>query len=140
MHEDDREEQFLPHGYCPHCDEKRYLHEIPPTPRWMLARGIKPFFHCPFCNYKFPQEHLLKEPSGTPEWKPPALTIESFKRGLSGAAASSLKVNDAIVRSIRKDAMDGDTQKVIADRYGVNQGTVSRIISRTKWGHVKDIE
>jgi hypothetical protein len=44
------------------------------------------------------------------------------------------------IRAIRKLATDGRTHAEIADLYGIGRSTVTEIVNRTHYGHVKDEE
>ncbi len=47
------------------------------------------------------------------------------------------KLTDEDVRSIRVLARAGNSQRAIADRYGVHQANVWSIVHRKTWAHVK---
>ena len=57
-------------------------------------------------------------------------------RGTRGVTMAAAKVNDHAVRQIRLLAQQGVTQQAIADAFGINQTTVSKIVLRISWGHV----
>ena len=48
----------------------------------------------------------------------------------------SSKLNDEKVQEIRRLRTQGYTQQEIADQFGVQQATISRIILRKTWKHV----
>lgn len=57
--------------------------------------------------------------------------------GLAGEAHGNSKLTDETVREIRTRHADGETQMEIAKSIGVRQATISRIILRQSWAHVK---
>lgn len=66
---------------------------------------------------------------------------ESKGRGktprLNGESISRAKFTSADVISIRNRCATGETQKEIAQEYGVYQSAISKIILRTTWKHIK---
>ena len=46
------------------------------------------------------------------------------------------KITPSDVRSIRLRASSGETHQAIADSYGIDRGTVSKIVRRERWSHV----
>jgi len=46
------------------------------------------------------------------------------------------KLTPSLVRKIRADAAAGATQNAVADKYGLSQGTVGRVIRRTLWANL----
>lgn len=54
----------------------------------------------------------------------------------SGEAHWCAKLTDAQVLEIRQEHANGVQQKVLADRFGVRQQTVSRVCRRTNWRHL----
>jgi hypothetical protein len=53
-----------------------------------------------------------------------------------GESHPRARLTDTIVREIRQLRTDGLTQQAIADRFGLRQTDVSRILSGHAWGHV----
>jgi hypothetical protein len=47
------------------------------------------------------------------------------------------KLTDHEVLAIRRDKAAGETQCVIAERYGISQGHVSDIVKRRRWSHLE---
>lgn len=47
------------------------------------------------------------------------------------------KVSSADVREIRRAAQAGATWKKLAERYGVHQNTISKIVRRINWKSVE---
>jgi hypothetical protein len=56
--------------------------------------------------------------------------------GKPGETNHMAKLTDAEVVEMRLSQAAGDTQMVLAKRYGVSQGLVSAIIRRERWTHV----
>ena len=67
-------------------------------------------------------------------------TRDAVKRGRwpdrSGEKHPLAKVNEKIVRAIRRDAELGRPQSQIADCYGISRGQVQKIIHRINWDHI----
>lgn len=55
---------------------------------------------------------------------------------LQGSMLSWAKLDESDIHEIRKAYADGETQQEIADRYGVQQPAVSRVLSGKRWSHV----
>jgi len=53
-----------------------------------------------------------------------------------GEASPNAKLSEEDVREIRQLHAQGVFQEVLAQRYGVGQAQVSRIIRRVRWAHV----
>lgn len=53
-----------------------------------------------------------------------------------GEAHRHSKLTAADVRAIRRRCAQGESQSSVADSFGVNQSTVSRIVRRKRWGHL----
>lgn len=53
-----------------------------------------------------------------------------------GEAHGSAKLTEEKVLAIRQASLDGETQKVIAERFGVTQMNVSYIVRRKTWRHL----
>jgi hypothetical protein len=63
---------------------------------------------------------------------------QSKGRGASGERMAAAKVNDHAVRQIRRlVSEDGHTQQAVAEMFGIDQTTVSKIVLRVSWKHVK---
>jgi hypothetical protein len=60
-----------------------------------------------------------------------------YGRPPSGSGNGNSKLTDAVVREIRRLARSVP-QKDIASRFGVSKGSVSMIVSRKTWAHVKN--
>jgi len=60
------------------------------------------------------------------------------RKGLKGEKNPRSKVNEDIVREIRKLYATGEySQSKLAKEFGVNQSMVSKIILRQSWGHIE---
>lgn len=59
---------------------------------------------------------------------------ESVARGERAGAA---KLSASQVRSIRKAASSGVSVGDLARKHGVHKSTISRVINRVQWGHIK---
>lgn len=59
------------------------------------------------------------------------------ERVARGTRAASAKVNDEMVKEIRRRYASGETQTSLAREYGVHQANLSRIILRKSWAHVE---
>lgn len=59
---------------------------------------------------------------------------ERIKRGENHAFA---KLNDEMVRTVRKWYAEGRTQQSIANELGLGQMTVSKVVRRVSWAHVE---
>lgn len=55
---------------------------------------------------------------------------------LKGRAAK--KLTPTVVQAMRRAYRAGAKQRFLAAKYGVNQGTVSRVLSRETWRHVEE--
>lgn len=55
----------------------------------------------------------------------------------NGTAHHSAKLNPTLVRAIRRLAADGVSLTVIAQEFKVSTATVSHIVSRKTWKHVR---
>lgn len=55
---------------------------------------------------------------------------------MQGTSHGNAKLTDDDVRQIRKGYSNGETQEVLAKRFGTDQTNISRIVRRTAWGHV----
>lgn len=49
------------------------------------------------------------------------------------------KLTDEAVRAIRAAAATGESQYVLAARFGVTQGTIWNVVWRKTWRHIKDV-
>lgn len=58
------------------------------------------------------------------------------ERRVRGEHVPGAKLNDEKVRDIRHLAAEGMTHQAIANRFGVTQSVVSRIVKRLGWKHV----
>jgi len=57
--------------------------------------------------------------------------------GLSrGEKSGTAKMTDSTVTTLRADRVAGDSLKVLAERYGIAQSTVSSIVRRRTWTHI----
>lgn len=67
-------------------------------------------------------------------------TADMFKKKRAnppkGTAHWCSKINEDIVRDIRKKCINGCTQAEIAKQYGIYASVVSRIMSKDTWAHV----
>jgi hypothetical protein len=63
---------------------------------------------------------------------------DSVKNGKAtlGAKRKDAKLTDDDIRSIRAAYSGGEGQSSLADRFGVGQGLISRIVNRRRWDHV----
>lgn len=55
----------------------------------------------------------------------------------NGTAHHSAKLNPTLVRAIRQLAEDGVPLTHIAEQFGVSVATISHVVSRKTWKHVK---
>lgn len=53
-----------------------------------------------------------------------------------GERGPGSKLSNAEVIAIRREYRSGETQRRLADRYGIHQGTVSQIVNRKTWTHI----
>lgn len=61
------------------------------------------------------------------------LRTHGKKKGVNHPLA---KLNDDIVREIRRRIAGGETQQSVADALGIQRRNVGRVADRTRWGHV----
>lgn len=57
-------------------------------------------------------------------------------RSAKGEQHNMCKLTEANVREIREMAASGQTQSAIAERFGVMQPQISRIVTGRRWGHL----
>lgn len=53
-----------------------------------------------------------------------------------GERAGNVKLTEADILKIRSMALDGQLHKDIAERFGVNRQTITKIVNRQRWKHV----
>ncbi len=53
-----------------------------------------------------------------------------------GTTVGGVKLNDEIVREIRRRFRDGETQTALAAEFGIGQQTACKIVHRKTWRHV----
>jgi len=106
---------------------------------WMLTNGNIPEGMCvlhrcdnpPCCN----PDHLRL---GTQQENIADRDSKGRHKALRGEEQGSSKLNDDSIREIRTLYATGLlSQKDLADGFGVSQATVSSIVLRKSWGHVK---
>lgn len=56
--------------------------------------------------------------------------------GVIGQRNGCAKLSDRDIIAIRQAARGGATQQAIADRFGIKQQAVSKIVSRQRWAHI----
>lgn len=86
-------------------------------------------------------DHLCRNPSCVnPAHLEPVTQKENTRRGLRKDQRGELNVKAKLTRSdvsaIRRDAARGETRTSIAQRYGVHQATVSKIVLGQSWRHL----
>lgn len=59
-------------------------------------------------------------------------------RSTRGEQHNMCKLTEANVREIREMAASGQTQSSIAERFGVTQPQISRIVTGRRWGHLEE--
>ncbi len=57
-------------------------------------------------------------------------------RQVRGVLSGKAVLDEAEVREIRRQVSSGEIQRVVAERFGIAQTTVSAIIRRRLWGHI----
>lgn len=64
----------------------------------------------------------------------------AFRTGLAkplrGEASSSAKISAATVHEIRRRAAEGETHASLAAAFGLERGTISKIVRRERWSHL----
>lgn len=53
-----------------------------------------------------------------------------------GERTHNSTLTDDAVRAIRRRVADGETQRSLAEEFGVHSATISKIVHRERWGHV----
>ena len=61
-------------------------------------------------------------------------------RAAAGEQHFRARLTEDDVRTIRARAAAGETQRPLAREYGVDQATISNIVTRKSWKHVQDSE
>lgn len=64
-------------------------------------------------------------------------TIERMRRARQGTGGANARLVEAEVRMIRAEVADGDARKAAAQKYGVSYQTVTDIVLRRRWKHVR---
>ena len=98
---------------------------------WKLGRALLPGMDaCHTCDTPgcVEPEHLFE---GTHQQNVDDATGK--QRHAWGARNGHAKLTETQVRAIRATAASGQTQRGIAERYGVGQTAISRIVSRERW-------
>lgn len=58
-------------------------------------------------------------------------------KGPKGTAHASAKLNDELVREMRRRHQEGERVCALAREFGIDDSAASRIISRKRWAHVQ---
>jgi len=65
---------------------------------------------------------------------------DSMKKGRrhskAGVGHHLAKLTDEQVLEIRAAAKAGESRKTLAERFGVRQGAISKIVTRVRWVHI----
>jgi len=60
-------------------------------------------------------------------------------KGHPGIRNPWARLDDDKIRIIRRDAQRGIAQRVLAVRFGVNQGQISKIVTGRAWRHIRAV-
>jgi hypothetical protein len=79
-------------------------------------------------------EWVTQSENATHAWQTGLMTAECVARGERQGAS---KLTASEVRDIRRRCAAGEQQKALAEEYGLNRSSVSKIIRGVNWKHIR---
>lgn len=104
----------------------------------MTFEGAKTYAHIVFYEQKYGEvtpNMVLDHTCKTPACVNPD-HLEAVSQQINVQRGRSAKINAQDVEKIRASYAEGVRQIVLADKYGVGQDQISRIISKKRWSNI----
>lgn len=71
------------------------------------------------------------------QWSIKPADLEAWRNNPAAHIAGARKLTESDVREIRRMREGGATLQAIADRYGIDDSNVHRIVTRRTWKHIE---